>query len=105
MHKMSNVQIHRERPSILIEDFFVYVPSYEAMLGSYLMLGLYCFFHIVSNSLFTNHFVINTIQSRPVVPKVCSADPKGYAASCQGICLYISLMATLKLTYLFKLNV
>ena len=33
------------------------------------------------------------------VPKVCSADPKGSATSSQEICGYISVMATLKLTY------
>jgi hypothetical protein len=36
----------------------------------------------------------------PVVPKVCSADPKGSATRPQGICKYISVMATLKFTYL-----
>jgi hypothetical protein len=35
----------------------------------------------------------------PVVPKVCSADPKGSATCSQGIRGYISVMATLKSTH------
>jgi hypothetical protein len=38
-------------------------------------------------------------RSGAFVPKVCFADPKGSAISSQGICGYISVMASLKLTY------
>jgi len=33
------------------------------------------------------------------VPKVFSADPKRSATSCQGICGYVSVMATLLLIF------
>jgi hypothetical protein len=41
----------------------------------------------------------NDSRIRPVVRKVCSADPKGSATASQGIRGYISAMATLKFTY------
>jgi hypothetical protein len=34
-----------------------------------------------------------------VVPKMCSADPSGSATRSQGMCGYISVMATLKFIY------
>jgi len=37
-----------------------------------------------------------------VVPKVCYVNPKGLATSCQGICGYISVMATFKCTHFFN---
>jgi hypothetical protein len=37
-----------------------------------------------------------------VVPKVCSTDFKGSATSSQGILSYISVVATVKFTYLFN---
>jgi len=40
---------------------------------------------------------------KPVVPKVCSADPKGSATISQGIHGYISVMATLKFDVLLKI--
>jgi hypothetical protein len=40
----------------------------------------------------------HTHSYKPVVPQVCSADPKGSATSSQGIRGYISVMATLKFT-------
>ena len=39
---------------------------------------------------------------KAVVPKLCSADPKGSATSSQGIRGYISVMVTLKFTYFFN---
>jgi hypothetical protein len=36
---------------------------------------------------------------QPVLPKVCSVNPKGSATSSQGIRVYVSVMAALKLTY------
>jgi hypothetical protein len=41
--------------------------------------------------------------SKPVVPKVCSADPKGSASSSQGIHGYIFVMAILKFDILLKI--
>jgi len=38
-------------------------------------------------------------QLNLVVPKMCSADPKGFTTSSQGICENISEMATLRFTY------
>ena len=40
---------------------------------------------------------------RSAVPKVCSADPLGSAASSQGIRGYISVMAALKFGILIKI--
>jgi len=37
-----------------------------------------------------------------LVPKVCSADPRGSATGSQGIRGYVSVMATLKFTFSFK---
>jgi len=39
---------------------------------------------------------------RPVAPKACCADPKGFMTSPQGIHGYISVMAALKFTSLFN---
>jgi len=41
-------------------------------------------------------------SARPVAPKVCCADPKGFLTSPQGIHGYISVMAALKFTSLFN---
>ena len=43
------------------------------------------------------NFIKNSF--RVVVPKLCSADPKGSATSSQGIRGYIFVMTTLKITY------
>jgi hypothetical protein len=40
--------------------------------------------------------------ARTVVPKVWPADPKGWSTGSKGIRGYISVMATLKVTYLFN---
>ena len=42
------------------------------------------------------------VTLKPLIPKVISVDPEGSAASSQGIHSYISVMATLKLTYSVK---
>jgi len=39
------------------------------------------------------------VSASAVVLKVCSGDPKGYAAISQGIRGYISAMPTFKFTY------
>jgi hypothetical protein len=44
----------------------------------------------------------NIIQSKALVPKVCSADPKGSVTSFQGIHGFISLMVTLNFDVLLK---
>ena len=46
--------------------------------------------------------IFNKIQSKSVVPRVCSAVPKGSVTSFQGIHGYISLMVTLKFDALLK---
>jgi len=38
-------------------------------------------------------------QLNPVVPKIYYTDPKGSTIRSQGICQFISVMATLKFTY------
>ena len=48
--------------------------------------------------------ILSVILSRTVVPKVCSADPKGSASGSQGISGHISVMATFKFTYLFLIQ-
>jgi hypothetical protein len=42
------------------------------------------------------------IEAIPVIPAVWSADPKRSSTSSQVICGYISVMATLKFTYIYK---
>lgn len=44
---------------------------------------------------------ITVHRSGALVPKVCFADPKGSMIGSQGICGYIYVIATLKLTYFF----
>ena len=39
------------------------------------------------------------VHSRPVVAKVCPAGCKGSATSSQEICRYITVMATLEVTF------
>jgi hypothetical protein len=39
---------------------------------------------------------------KSVVHKVCSTGLKGFTTSSQGVCKYISLMATLKFSYFFN---
>jgi len=46
--------------------------------------------------------LFNKIQSKAVVPKVCSAGHKGSLTSFQGIHGYISLMVTLKFDVLLR---
>jgi hypothetical protein len=40
---------------------------------------------------------------KSVVPKVCSADPKGFVTSFQGICRYISVLAALNFDILLEI--
>jgi hypothetical protein len=46
--------------------------------------------------------LFNKIQSKAVVPKACSADPKGSMTSFQGIRGYISFMVAGKFDALLK---
>jgi len=55
----------------------------------------------------TKYILLNEVVSRrpytAVITKVCSSDRKGSVTSSQGIRGYMSVMATLKLTY-FLIN-
>jgi hypothetical protein len=58
-------------------------------------------FEITSRSFWSPpvQFVPGVLSPKAVVPKVCSADPKGSASSSQGIRGYVSVMVALKVTY------
>ena len=58
-----------------------------------------------NRSTWKNHSQSVVIRdARPVVPKLSSADSKGSVTSSQGIRGYISVMTTLKFTYIFKVK-
>ena len=51
------------------------------------------------NAVHLSKLLVQRYGSIPVVPKVCSADPKRSSTTPQGIRGYISVIITLKFTY------
>lgn len=81
---------------------FIFVPNFYSVYVSSRL-----FFPITFSAVFSEHGIYDYCVKvyeyhKPVVPKVCSVDPKGSATSSQGLSGCLSIMATLNLVFCYK---